>query len=678
MSRLFAAVLVTLTLSGLAEAQEKWALLVGINEYRVDRWKLKGCVNDVLMTKELLINKFGFPEANVKTLLDEEATADNIRQGIEEWLIAKSKPEDIVYFHFSGHGAQIPDTDGDEEDGMDEFLCAVDLNPGNKKTLVTDDQLKELFERIPSKNVTIITDCCHSGTGTRDISLNRSRAIDSWELENFALVEQADGSTRAVVMTPPAGSSRPPQAPPPPPPAAEPPPPPAEVQTAPQVSIETGNKLQVHISGSHDDQTSADAWIRQGMYAGALTYYWIENLKKAPADLTYRQLIERVRRDLKARKYTQIPQVNGAADRPVFGTKIAAATVPFVVITAARGSSGTLGVGRLQNVTEGSVYAVFPPGETDFVGEGLGRIRVSRVQATTAQVTAVAGLTLQTGYRAKKLLHNQTIEKLKLLVEGGNAATQGAVKTALGQYPFVEAVESGKHFHQRLQLTNTPTGIQASLTIDGVPGPAVGATDATALVEELNSQLESSYAINFLSTLSNDNPPFNVQVWANKASGGGTRDLTVEELDEAEDEKYMQARLGDVLRFHFIADEDCYLTMINVGTSGKVTVLFPNRLYPDGFVKGGVEYRTRWFKGDPEAQIPLTIKLNPKSKTGREFVQVIASKTRLNFGALKKKTGSQFVAAITSELAVNGGGGNQNLLPTDQWATDYMYIETYR
>jgi len=672
------ALLLVLTTAGAADAIQKWALLVGINEYRVERWKLKGCVNDVLMTKQLLIDKFGFPEANVKTLLDEEATADRIRQSLEEWLIVKSKPEDIVYFHFSGHGAQMNDTDGDEADGKDEFLCPVDFNPGNGKTRVTDDQLKELFARIPTKNVTIVTDCCHSGTGTRDISLNRKRTIDSIDLEHFALAEEANENTRAVVMTPAVGSSPPPEALSSPPPGAEVQPPPAEDQKIAQIGIDTADRLQVHISGCRDDQTAADAWIKKDFFAGALTYYWIENLRKAPSNLTYRDLIERVRRDLKAKKYRQLPQVNGAADRPMFGTELPAiATVPFVVVNSVQDGQVTLGAGRAQNVTVGSVYAVFSALETTFQGKGLGKVKVTGVQATTSQATVMDGATVKVDYRAKKLLHNQELEKLKLLVEGGTTATQNAVKVALSQYSFIETVEPGKHFHQRLQLSQEATGIQATLTIDGVPGKPVMAPDAVALASSLNSQLESSYAINYLSTLSNDNSPFGVEVWANKASPG-TRDLVVEELEDSGDEKYMQAKLGNILRFHFTAEEDCYLVMINVGTSGKVNVLFPNKLHPDGRVQGGVEYKTRSYKGDPDAQIPLTIKLDPKGKAGREFVQVIASKTPINFNALKGKMGSQFVTAMTSQLAVAGGSGSENLLPTDQWATDFIYIETHR
>lgn len=155
----------------------------------------------------------------------------------------------------------------------------------------------------------------------------------------------------------------------------------------------------------------------------------------------------------------------------------------------------------------------------------------------------------------------------------------------------------------------------------------------------------------------------------------GGQGAVVEELAAAPDEKYVQARLGDVLRFHFRTEEDCYLTMVNVGTSGKVNVLFPNKLFPEGRVQAGKVYRTRSYKGDPDAEIPLTIKMDPKGKPGREFVQVIASKKPLNLASLTAQEGSKFVEQITRNLATEGGGGA--LLPTDGWATDYLFVETH-
>ena len=267
---LLGSVLLLGALHGAAEAQQKWALLIGVNEYPVEQWKLKGCVNDVSMTKELLITKFGFPLENIKVMTDQEATADNIRKAIEEWLIARPHPGDIVYFHFSGHGSQVADPDGDEEDGKDEFICPVDLHPGDTRTFITDDELHAYFARIPTQNVTIVTDCCHSGSGTRDLTLNRNRSIDPSDFERFALVKGKDGATRAVILSPVAGAT---------PPKPEPPPPPAFVpknQEQSQASVDDGNAQQVHISGCRDDQTSADALIRDGFSAGALTFTWIK------------------------------------------------------------------------------------------------------------------------------------------------------------------------------------------------------------------------------------------------------------------------------------------------------------------------------------------------------------------------------------------------------------------
>ncbi len=46
-------------------------------------------------------------------------------------------------------------------------------------------------------------------------------------------------------------------------------------------------------------------------------------------------------------------------------------------------------------------------------------------------------------------------------------------------------------------------------------------------------------------------------------------------------------QIGDPVTFYFFSEDDCYLNLVNYGTSGKVRVIFPNRLQKDNFVKGG-------------------------------------------------------------------------------------------
>ena len=64
---------------------EKWALLIGINEYpNLTKFEqLDGCVNDVRMMEVVLRETFGFPEDHIQTLTDSEATRHGILSAMD-------------------------------------------------------------------------------------------------------------------------------------------------------------------------------------------------------------------------------------------------------------------------------------------------------------------------------------------------------------------------------------------------------------------------------------------------------------------------------------------------------------------------------------------------------------------------------------------------------------------
>ena len=85
---------------------KKHALIIGINaypHYLGDKYQLKGCVNDALLIKSLLITKFNFNENDIVSLHDKAATRDAIIKHMDA-LADKIERDDIVVFHFSGHG----------------------------------------------------------------------------------------------------------------------------------------------------------------------------------------------------------------------------------------------------------------------------------------------------------------------------------------------------------------------------------------------------------------------------------------------------------------------------------------------------------------------------------------------------------------------------------------------
>jgi hypothetical protein len=52
------------------------------------------------------------------------------------WLVQGAQPNDSLFFHFSGHGGQTEDLDGDEDDGLDETIYPVDFKQAG---MIVDD-----------------------------------------------------------------------------------------------------------------------------------------------------------------------------------------------------------------------------------------------------------------------------------------------------------------------------------------------------------------------------------------------------------------------------------------------------------------------------------------------------------------------------------------------------------
>ena len=116
----------------------KRAVLVGVNRYLIPGADLRGCVNDVRNMQKTLVDLYGFRPRDLVILLDDNATKRNIQTAVRQMISASSKG-DVALFHFSGHGSNVPDKDGDEADHRDEILCPHDLD---WRAPLTDDWLR--------------------------------------------------------------------------------------------------------------------------------------------------------------------------------------------------------------------------------------------------------------------------------------------------------------------------------------------------------------------------------------------------------------------------------------------------------------------------------------------------------------------------------------------------------
>ena len=263
----------------------KRAVLVGVNRYRIPGADLRGCVNDVINMQAVLTQRYGFAKGDITTLLDYNATQKAIQTAIAA-LVKGGRKGDVLLVHFSGHGSNVPDDNGDEADKRDEILCPTDLDWKNP---FRDDWLRKTFDGVKAGvNLTVITDCCHSGTITRAIRPPDAEILERYLPSPWDLVAVESG--RVLRGKRRSGLHKAPMA------------------TRMKRDIITAELPEVLISGCRADQTSADAFIG-GSYNGALTYSLAAAIMEARRPLTYRELHDATIAKLKKGRYSQVPQL---------------------------------------------------------------------------------------------------------------------------------------------------------------------------------------------------------------------------------------------------------------------------------------------------------------------------------------------------------------------------------
>ncbi|WP_017294260.1 caspase family protein [Geminocystis herdmanii] len=135
----------------------KLALLVGINQYSEGK-NLKGCVTDTELQKQLLIHRFGFLPSDIITLLDRNATRENILETFQQHLIQQAQNNDIVIFHFSGYGRRVK-LNRDESSWQNSLITYDSIKA--KDNFVDDillDTIIKLSQSLKTNKYTFILD----------------------------------------------------------------------------------------------------------------------------------------------------------------------------------------------------------------------------------------------------------------------------------------------------------------------------------------------------------------------------------------------------------------------------------------------------------------------------------------------------------------------------------------
>ncbi|TFK99567.1 caspase domain-containing protein [Pterulicium gracile] len=281
------------------------ALLVGINYFKQDG-ELKGCINDVSNIHRFIGRHFNYKEEDIVVLTDDKTgnqapTRANIIRGMQ-WLVQGAQPNDSLFFHYSGHGGQTKDLDGDEDDGYDEVIYPVDHKTAGH---IVDDDMHDIMVRpLPAGcRLTGIFDSCHSGTA---LDLPYVYSTEGKIKEPNLAAEAGQGLLSAVcsyakgdmggVFSSAMGLVK-------------------TVANRKDGAQEQARRTKtspadvIQWSGCKDAQTSADT-SEAGKATGAMSYAfmlaWEKNQKQS-----YQELLCSIRDILKA-KYSQKPQISAS------------------------------------------------------------------------------------------------------------------------------------------------------------------------------------------------------------------------------------------------------------------------------------------------------------------------------------------------------------------------------
>ncbi len=134
---------------------DKWAVVIGISDYRGRQYELQYCDDDAQDIYAYLRDK-GYPEGNIKLLLNGDAKAKNIVAAIE-WLDSWEGADSEVVFYYSGHGSTYDGYDDGDDEYTDEAIVSADLY------LILDGQLRQMFSTFESSKISYTFDTCFSG-----------------------------------------------------------------------------------------------------------------------------------------------------------------------------------------------------------------------------------------------------------------------------------------------------------------------------------------------------------------------------------------------------------------------------------------------------------------------------------------------------------------------------------
>lgn len=586
------------------------ALLIGINDYqalpsfsRQGISDLRGCINDVTGIRMALISYYGFTEKDIRVLVNDRATKQEIRTTFDEWLVNGTKAGDTVFLYFSGHGSTVPDHNGDEENGVDEVLCPHDMVPQGGYNIILDDELALWLTRLNGRRVVVISDSCHSGGQTRSIREMPVTTLEDTPAWRARFISITDYQPSSIAR----GRSRG-----------------ADI-----------SESVIFMAASREDEIAIERNFSDGFHGG-FTFGLCDGMKASPTS-SYEDLFEHAKKVVIDRlELAQEPQLISKRDiavEPFLGGVTGSVDQPEQSSQPAVPS----GQESSQDVTpleEDSSQPVTPsehaPGQPVVCPEPVSTQPVILPEHPSTQPVCPPEIVGKTVLVAIDNLGGCNRKEMEELREG------------LSGLSIADVVKSDEFF-DRLVRGEKKNGRYYVRLINGIgdvetlkPAPAID-----KLVKNLNDHLEYAFMVKQLGRIHHPSPPFKIKAWVT-------------------DENRRDFRLGENIVFGIKSERDCYVLLINLDSMGNFHIIYPNKYHHDNFVRANT---TVLIPDKTMSASEFQLQFGPPA--GEETVKLIATTEPLNlrnlglgdfrdtFQTISGRTRAIFVKGVLNNLSSN-------------------------
>ena len=425
-----------------------YALLVGIDRYAPPIPALQGCANDINAIETYLQSQITgeWTLQPPRKLIDRQATRQAIVDGFQQYL-TQAGNEDIALFYYSGHGGQEPAPPEFwhlEPDRLDETLVCYDSRtPGNYD--LADKELRYLLSLVAENNpqIVVILDCCHSGSGTRNIPQGVRLAPQDIRERNLSSFIFAQDRAFSNLLSA------------------------SEKIERKKTGFNLPKGRHILFAACRDYQYAKEYRGDDGTTRGAFSYFLLKSLEQTNGSLSYLDLARNIEASIKGKVLEQVPQLeatnpedlkklflgNAIPDRPFYFT---------LSYSDRSGGSWIIDGGAIQGIArsalteETTLLAIFPVGNTEDLKDSqiIAEAKVTRVLTQKSQVEITAGLaSLNKEQNYWAVVTSLPIEPLKVYLEPEAAMASSEIEANTRQSLYLK-VDSPMESDLQLQAHN--------------------------------------------------------------------------------------------------------------------------------------------------------------------------------------------------------------------------------